>query len=130
MSALSFKNALGVHPHAMSVRSFRAEVLANNLANADTPDFKSRDVDFQSLLTNSTKTSLSMTRTHPKHFAGKVTEDLGVLYRNPTQPAIDGNTVDTQIEQAAYTENAIQYNASFEFTNARFKGLNSALRGE
>ena len=130
MSALSFKNSLGIHPRAMSIRSFRAEVLANNLANADTPEFKARDVDFQSLLKDTTRRSLRMAQTHPKHFAGKVKEDLGILYRNPMQPAIDGNTVDTQIEQAAYTENSIDYTASFEFTNSKFKGLSGALRGE
>ena len=130
MSALSFKNSLGIQPQTMQLRAARAEVLANNLANADTPNFKARDFDFNAMLEAESRRSLEMNATDQRHLRGNVNTDSELMYRNPYQPAIDGNTVDTQMEQSFYTENALRYNASFEFLNSKFKGLKNAIKGQ
>ncbi|MDX5299018.1 MAG: flagellar basal body rod protein FlgB [Gammaproteobacteria bacterium] len=129
---ISFDRALGIHERALATRVQRAEVLANNLANADTPGFKARDIDFRAVLAQAGQSGeLSMQRTHANHLP--LTDGAGsvdVLYRNPLQPAIDGNTVDTQYELAQYTRNAMDYQSSFQFLNSKFKGLVSAIKGE
>ena len=132
MGSINFNNALGVHPDAMLLRGKRAEILANNLANSDTPGFKARDINFQAVLANETKSkaSLQMNATNSAHISASASGNSELLFRNPSQPSIDGNTVDTQIEQTLFTRNAMDYNSSFEFLNGKFKGLKSAIRGE
>ena len=130
MSALGFKNSLGIHPNTLQLRAARAEVLANNLANADTPHYKARDFDFNAMLEAEGRRSLSMQATDDRHLRGNVNVDSELMYRNPYQPAIDGNTVDTQMEQSFYTENALRYNSSFQFLNGKFKGLKNAIAGK
>jgi flagellar basal-body rod protein FlgB len=132
MGSINFNNALGVHPDAMLLRGKRAEILANNLANSDTPGFKARDINFQAMLAkeNKKQSSLQMNATNSAHLAGSGSTNSDLLYRNPSQPSIDGNTVDTQIEQTIFSRNAMDYNTSFEFLSKKFKGLKSAIRGE
>jgi len=135
MGAINFSNALGIHDDALQLRSRRAEVLANNLANADTPGFKARDFDFKSILaeeaSKQSSAGLSMTTTHEGHMAiGTSGADSELKYRFPTQPSIDGNTVDAQTEQAEFARNSLDYNATFEFLNGKFKGMRNAIRGE
>jgi len=130
MSALGFKNSLGIHPQVMQLHAARAEILANNLANADTPHFKARDFDFQAVLESESKRSMEMNVTSERHLRGSIQTDSELMFRNPYQPAIDGNTVDSQIEQTLYTENALRYNASFQFLNGSFKGLKGAIKGQ
>ncbi len=131
MGSINFSNALGIHTNAMQLRAERAEVLANNLANADTPGFKARDFNFQDALAGQMgKQGLSMASTHSGHLHGSGSGDSGLLFRNPLQPSIDGNTVETQIEQAEFARNSLNYNASFEFLSGKFKGLKGAIRGE
>lgn len=132
MAAIGFKNALGIHSAAMTLRAKRAELLAGNLANADTPGYKARDINFQAVLAGevSNKNNLTMAATRQGHISGKSGEDSQLLYRNPSQPAIDGNTVDTQIEQSLYAKNNLDYTASFEFLSRKFKGLKGAIRGD
>jgi len=130
MSALGFKNSLGIHPQVMQLHAARAEILANNLANADTPHFKARDFDFQAVLEGESKRSMEMNVTSERHLRGSVQTDSELMFRNPYQPAIDGNTVDSQVEQTLYTENALRYNASFQFLNGSFKGLKGAIKGQ
>lgn len=133
--SISFDNALGIHEQALNVRVKRAEVLANNLANADTPGFKARDIDFKAALNSSIQQSsgaetMAMAKTNTKHLSTNGESAELLLYRNPTQPSIDGNTVDTQQEMAAYMKNAMDYQASFQFLNSKFKGLTRAIKGE
>lgn len=131
MGSINFSNALGIHTNAMQLRAERAEVLANNLANADTPGFKARDFNFQDALAGQMgKQGLNMASTHSGHLNGTGSGDGGLLFRNPLQPSIDGNTVETQIEQAEFARNSLNYNASFEFLSGKFKGLKGAIRGE
>ncbi|TVP83954.1 MAG: flagellar basal body rod protein FlgB [Thioalkalivibrio sp.] len=131
--ALSFDKALGIHADALQVRSRRLELLASNLANADTPHYKARDIDFRAALGHAQQgETVAMRRTHSGHVAagGAAGQAVEPQYRVPSQPSLDGNTVDTQLEQAAFSENAVQYQASLDFLNTRFQGLRTALRGE
>jgi len=132
MSALGFENSLGIHDNALLVRSERTSILANNLANADTPGFKSRDIDFKAILRGevSKRSSLNVAETNSRHIPGRSHSEWEQLYRHPLQPSIDGNTVEENVENKEFTENAMAYNASFEFLNRKFTGLTGALRGE
>ncbi|MFO8003286.1 flagellar basal body rod protein FlgB [Thioalkalivibrio sp.] len=129
--SISFDKALGIHAEALQVRSRRLELLAANLANADTPNFKARDIDFRAALNDAGHgQALRMSRTNAGHLSsGAAGAGPEAMYRVPTQPSLDGNTVDPQLEKAAFSENAIQYQASLDFLNARFRGLRTALRG-
>lgn len=130
--AISFDSALGIHESALKLRGQRAQVLANNLANADTPNFKARDLDFKQVLARQSgaDSSFSMRATHDRHLTAVGQGESETLYRVPQQPSIDGNTVEEQVEHGEYMKNALQLQASFTFLNSRFKGLTSALRGD
>ncbi len=132
--AISFDRALGIHDDALSFRSQRAGVLANNLANMDTPNYKARDMDFKAAMAraNDASSTIQLKTTHNSHHqAVGLLEGAGdELYRVPTQPSIDGNTVEEHVEHAKHMENALQFQATFTFLNSKFKGLTSALRGE
>ncbi|TBU93920.1 flagellar basal body rod protein FlgB [Phytopseudomonas dryadis] len=134
--SMSFDKALGIHEKALGFRAQRAEVLANNMANADTPNYKARDLDFASVLAEQSAKGArgvtSLNRTDSRHIAaeGVPMGDASLAYRIPTAPSIDQNTVDAQVEQANYAENAVAFQASFTLLNSKFKGLVSALRGE
>jgi len=130
--ALSFDKALGIHADALQVRSRRLELLASNLANADTPNYKARDIDFRAALGQAEQgQAVSIRRTHTAHMSvGAPGLGIEPQYRVPNQPSLDGNTVDAQLEQAAFSQNAVQYQASLDFLNSRFRGLRSALGGD
>jgi flagellar basal-body rod protein FlgB len=127
----------GIHERALMVRRDRSEVLANNLANADTPNYKARDIDFRKAINEAyveqdRRFKPDMQRTHSKHlegFAELSTSDY-LRYRMPTQPSLDGNTVESHIEKAKFAENAMQYQATLEFVDSRIKSISGALRGE
>jgi len=126
----------GIHQSGMLVRSKRAELLANNIANADTPNFKARDIDFKSTMKQALESNGvgQLKTTHAKHIRtggieiGNSTAEL--LYRNPLQPSVDGNTVDSHLEKAEFTQNSIQYQASMKFVTGRIKSLLTAIKGE
>ena len=131
--AINFDKAFGVHEAALSIRAKRAEVLANNLANSDTPNFKARDIDFTTALQQARVTQTSaLKRTHEGHVDSQIGRDIpGLSYRVPFQPDTgDGNSVDAQIEQAKYAENAMQYQTTLRFLDGKIKGLMSAIKGE
>ncbi len=131
--AINFDKALGVHAQALEIRSKRAEVLANNLANADTPNFKARDIDFSQAMQQALSNQESgLKRTHMSHFDSKLGTDIpGLSYRIPTMADTgDGNSVDAQVEQAKFAENAMEYQTTLNFLDGKFKGLIKALKGE
>ncbi len=132
--SISFESALGIHESALRLRGQRAGVLANNLANIDTPNFKARDLDFKQILNQKVTESntFNMQATNERHMAVGLAfgEDPDMLYRTPQQPSIDGNTVEDQIEHAEYMKNALAFQASFQFLNSKFQGLKSAIRGD
>ncbi|MBR9883881.1 MAG: flagellar basal body rod protein FlgB [Oceanospirillales bacterium] len=131
--AINFDSALGIHDDALLVRARRAEVLANNIANADTPGFKARDLDFESILRGEqNQFSTEVEQTQSGHVGEFIEPDFAaeLLYRTPLQPSVDGNTVEVQQEMARYSDNAIRYQSSFTFLNSKFRGLVNAIKGE
>ena len=128
--SINFDQALGLHPQALAMREKRIELLATNLANADTPGYKARDLDFKSILKQNLPETVSMERTQTGHFAPQQLLESRALYRNPSQVSLDGNTVEANVEQAKYAENAVQYQASLQFVSNKFSGLMMALRGQ
>lgn len=124
---------LAPHSEALRVGARRAELIARNLANADTPHYKARDIDFQDVLGKAQGAAGStLSTTHGAHLQPGAADNFGaeLLYRVPALPRLDGNTVDTQVEQAAFAENALHYSASLAFISGQLKTLQSAIRGE
>ncbi|MEL6738574.1 MAG: flagellar basal body rod protein FlgB [Pseudomonadota bacterium] len=114
----------GIHGAALEVRSQRMGVLASNIANAATPGYKARDIDFSGAL----DAKLSQGRSDvPAMSAGS--EDH-ILYRTPTLPSLDGNTVELNREQLAFAENALAYSATLSFVQGKVNTLTRALKGE
>ena len=124
-----FKSAFGIHERALGVRSQRMEVLARNIANADTPNYKAQDVDFKAMLKEA-KTEY-LTATNDKHYAGlQEAPDNGMRFRTPFNSSFDGNTVEMNVEQAQYGKAASDYQATLQFLENRIGGLRKAMRGE
>jgi flagellar basal-body rod protein FlgB len=129
---------LGVHAEALKIRGQRTEVLARNLANADTPGYQARDIDFRAALAaaggaNDVHSPVAMHATNAHHIATAETADAStphMKYRVPLAPALDGNTVDVQMEQAAFAENAVRFQATLSFLSARLRGLLTAIPGQ
>ncbi|MBL1265150.1 flagellar basal body rod protein FlgB [Candidatus Methylomicrobium oryzae] len=129
--SINFDKALGIHAQALALREKRSEVLASNLVNADTPGYKARDLDFTSILKQTLPSGLNLERTRTNHVAPpELTLGAKMMYRNPNQVSLDGNTVEAHVEQAKFAENAVQYQASLNFINNNLAGLMMALRGE
>ncbi|MBL4865104.1 MAG: flagellar basal body rod protein FlgB [Pseudomonadales bacterium] len=132
MSALSLD--FGLYEVALNTTIKRSELLANNIANADTPGYKARDIDFAEVMRgyNNPGSSVRMAATSTLHRSGLVESSAmeGLKYRTSAQPSIDGNTVDADKENAEYARNTLLYNASFHFLNGKIKGLIGAIRGE
>lgn len=121
----------GIHAHALQIQQRRMTLLASNIANADTPGFKARDLDFKAALEQAMGGQASLRTDHPAHLDGNGTQaDPTLLYRVPMQPSVDGNTVDVQTEQAAYMESALRYQASLGFLDGKLRGLLTAITGE
>lgn len=129
---MGFDDVFGIHARALVLRAERAQILADNLANADTPGYKARDFNFKQALTQAAGGDLKLAATDPGQITSGGSSGLGVdlMYRNPLQPSVDGNTVDTQAEQAAFTKNAMQYEVSLQFLNGRIKSLMTAIKGQ
>ena len=127
---ISFQKAVGTYEAALKLRTQRAEVLASNLANADTPNFKARDFDFQKALS----AQISMSKSAKgQATTWELTQSAvagAMQYRTPTQPSLDGNTVDEHLEHAEFMANTLEHQTAFTLLNSRFKGLISAIKGD
>jgi flagellar basal-body rod protein FlgB len=141
-------NYLGIHPQALQLESKRNELLAANLANVDTPNYKARDLDFKSALaaasgdpsgsagalglrvpdSASSAAKLSTNATASDATTAGLDPTL-LQYRVPMAPALDGNTVDEQLEQAAFAENSVRYQATLTFLNSALRDLMTAITG-
>ncbi len=131
--AISFDKALGVHQHTVGIRSKRAETLASNLANANTPGFKAKDIDFQRALNAATSgSSMGMSRTHERHIVASASRSSGEQkFRVPNQPDTgDGNTVDAQLERNIFMQNSLEYQTSLDFLGSKFKNMTKAIKGQ
>lgn len=118
--AISFENALGVHPDTLNFRVQRTKVLASNLANADTPGYQARDLSFDTVME-----SLSSTRVDQPVPQLKIAAKYSIPYQNSK----DGNTVELGVEQAKFTQNNMDFQTSLTFLNMKFSGLAKAIEG-
>ncbi|TPE59014.1 flagellar basal body rod protein FlgB [Sandaracinobacter neustonicus] len=120
----------GVHGTALRLRSERMGVIASNIANAATPGYKARDLDFTSAFASS-GSELAMARTSSAHLQASETEgEARLAYRQPVQPSLDGNTVELATEQVQFAETALRYRGTLGMLNGRIQSLTSALKGE
>ncbi len=129
--AINFDKAFGIHPDGMVLRAKRAEIIASNIANADTPGYKAKGMNFQEALANASKNlQMGMTRTNEKHMDSRMELNNGIDFRIPNQPDTgDGNTVDVQVERNLYLQNSLEYQASVQFLNSKVQGLKKAISG-
>ena len=127
---IDFNRALQVHTQALQLRSRRTEALAANLANADTPNYKARDLDFKQAMNSALGAEQPLKTTHVAHLQSPLHQPANMLYRVPNQMSLDGNSVDAEREKAVFAENALQYQASLRFMSGRIQGLLGAIKGE
>ncbi|MDP3539384.1 MAG: flagellar basal body rod protein FlgB [Azonexus sp.] len=129
----SLQQSLSVLNQAMNLRTQRHQVLASNIANADTPGFKARDFNFETAMQNAmagrgATSGVDLARTSSGHMQGGGGSGSAMLsFRTQTQAAADGNTVDMDIERSQIAENALQYQIVTQFISDKFKGIRSAL---
>jgi flagellar basal-body rod protein FlgB len=134
--AISFHNSVGIYESALKLRAARAEILAGNLANADTPGYQARDFNFSEALKNQmgpqdSGKNLMLTQTsHQGGLNSSGENGMDVEFRTPTQPSLDGNTVEEQVEHAEFMQNSLEYQTSFTLLNGRFRSLMAAIKGE
>lgn len=124
-------NDLAFVQSALKLRGQRQEVLAANLANADTPNFKARDVDFAAALKGAVSGGLELARTSPRHLSAAggsgALADGALKYRQPVQPSLDGNTVDADVERAHFSENALHLQFLLDRARSTFNTARMAL---
>jgi flagellar basal-body rod protein FlgB len=123
--------ALGISPQVLALRAQRMNLLSSNIANADTPGYKARDIDFAAALEQAKATQGQVDRTHAAHISlsGSVGQP-DALYRVPSEVAPDGNSVDPTLEHASFMDNALRYQASLQLLDSRIKGIKNAMKGE
>jgi len=123
--SIDFSKAVGIHAQALQLRAERTKVLASNIANVNTPGYQARDIDF----------SASLQAAAAQDGDGALSLDSAAaggdpLYRVPYQPSQDGNTVEIGVEQAAFSQNALDFQTSLTFANLQLKGLARAINGQ
>lgn len=130
--AINLDRLVGVHHQALQVRTQKMEVISGNLANANTPGYKARDIDFSKAMKNAQSAqslgSSSLVRTHESHMVGTSRMQTELDFRIPDQPDTgDGNNVDTQVERNKFLDTGMRYEAGLMLLNGKFKGLKKAL---
>lgn len=134
--ASPIENLFGVHEQAITLRAARSEMLAANLANSDTPNYKAKDIDFKSAFESfqggQLQSSIKLAKSSSQHFSSDLNgiASQAIRYRVPSHASLDGNTVDSDFEKSAFTENAIRYQASLSILGKKISGLIRTLRGE
>jgi len=131
--AINMDKVFGIHENAMHLQSRRAQLLSQNLANSDTPGYKAKDIDFKAAMKSAAngamQTPLKATQTghiQPKGFIAGAEQ----LYRQPMQPSLDGNTVESHVEMSEFSENSMRYLMTLRIMSGRINGMLTALRGE
>lgn len=127
--AINLDRLVGFHHKALQVRTQQMEVISGNLANANTPGYKAKAVDFQQAMSSARSDQAHrMIKTHDKHFDGKMEPQWDLKFRVPTQPDTgDGNTVDIQQERNAFLDAGMRFQASAELVSGKIKGMKKAL---
>ncbi len=119
----------GIHASALVLREQRLKLIAGNLANADTPNYHAQDIDFKAALSAASEADSGLRVTDSRHI-GAIAGDVARIERPTQQPSLDGNTVDTDIEHAAFARAALEYRASLTFLESRVRGLLTAITGQ
>lgn len=129
--AINLDQLTGFHQKAIALRNDKMEIISGNLANANTPGYKARGLDFKKAMEGARMSQgHELTRTHDNHLAGRMTSQTEIGYRIPSQPDTgDGNTVEVQRERNEFLETGMRYQASVEFLNGKIKGMKKALSG-
>lgn len=122
-------NYLGVHAAALPLREQRMQLIASNLSNADTPNFKAKDLDFQAALEQAAARAAPLQTTHEQHLT-LLDASPRVFERAGVQPSLDGNTVDADTERAAYGREALEYRASLSFIESKVRTMLTAITGQ
>ena len=130
-----FDRQIQFHQTALNLQAHREQMIASNIANADTPNYKARDVDFRAALQgalNAGRAGVQLSTTQAGHISATPAPSLESLtgYRRELQSAVDGNTVNMDIERAAFAENALHYEASVTFVNGMLRSMNTAITGQ
>lgn len=130
-----FDRQIQFHQTALNLQAHRQQLIASNIANADTPHYKARDIDFKSALGQAMSGrgagALNLSTSSARHLAAPPDPaPAGTLYRTEMQSSIDGNTVNLDVERAQFAENAVQYEASITFINGTLKTLQTAITGQ
>ncbi|WP_324780756.1 flagellar basal body rod protein FlgB [Thiobacillus sedimenti] len=127
---------LNFHAQALRIREQRQQVLASNIANADTPNYKARDLDFRAALQGalqgaSASAAGALATTSPRHLEGPSgpASEPGLLYRTPAQGSVDGNTVNMDAERAAFADNAVHYEFDLTRITQQIKTMLAAIQG-
>lgn len=131
--ASKLDNHVAFHHRALSLRAHRQQILAANIANADTPNFKARDIDFKDALKGAVaaQKGIDLSLTSSRHIPGSgESGPASLLYRRDVQPSADGNTVDMDIERSQFAENSLYYEVGVNFITSRLKGLMTAIQGQ
>ena len=124
------QNPFGIHERALTLRDMRSTILAANMANVDTPNYKARDLNFRDILQGTGSVDI-MQVNHERHMNSEFAASGGNLqFRVPNSPTLNGNTVEIDVEQNQYLDNAMRYQATLTFLNSRISGIKQALRGE
>jgi flagellar basal-body rod protein FlgB len=129
--AISFDKGFELHAKGMQLRAQRAEVIASNIANADTPGYKAKGMDFHKAMQQATsQQQMGMNKTNAKHFDVRTEITNNIDFRTPDQPDTgDGNTVDVQVERNLYLENSMEYQAGVQFLSGKIKALKNVISG-
>lgn len=131
--ALDLDSYFGIHAKALMVRDQRTSLIANNMANINTPNYQARDIEFNEVLgqaMGSESQAQFLTLSSPNHIPGQSSMDANLKYRTPSHASLDGNTVDKDLETTAFASNALSYQASLSFLDGKIKSMMIALRGE
>ena len=126
----SIKQQFEVYSNALGLRNKRNEILASNIANAATPNFKARDINFEAELARALKVGPMKTSSEGHMALASKNLPNKIQYRQSLNPSMDGNTVELSVEQGEFSENSIRYQTTLNFINSKLSGLMSAIRGE
>ena len=126
----SITEHLSFYSASLGLRSKRNEILASNIANAATPHFKARDINFEEEILKQERIGPLKTSNNQHYALASINTGEETLYRQPVSPSLDGNTVEMAVEQMEFSENVVRYQTSLTFLNNRISGLLSAIKGE
>ncbi|MDN5850791.1 MAG: flagellar basal body rod protein FlgB [Nitrococcus sp.] len=130
--SISLDKSLGLPAQALKLQAKRSQLLASNIANADTPHYKARDFDFGSVLRQARTGGVTLRTTNTRHIdpVGFGVGNPTIKYRVPANPSLDGNTVELDRERSRFAQNTLQYQAALHFLGGRIRSLLGAIKGE